>query len=451
MDLYMTNEHGDHPGVWVVADRNTGTVVRTFTDSDLSQIEARTLLASAYDWGALTAAGDTLVAWESDPAVAYIGEPTDDRRVLDDGALEFRDFPQSLMIQFTTDFGHSGSMICGRVDSAAIAGSDVVAAGVFDSGAAGIEAERLVRDQMMTGVSLDPGGTEVEIEVIETDEDGWPTEWIDHFTYYVMAGLTICAVPAFARAKIKVSEAAAAESGEPTTVADPETIAASGVLVDPPVSWFENPEFDGPTPIRVTDDGRIFGHVATWGTCHIGKAGACVTPPPSGNNYEDFATGYVQCDDGCEIPTGVLTLGGGHADIRLNAALAKKHYDDAGTGAADVAIGEDAHGVWIAGALRATITVEQVRELRAAPPSGDWRESHKTGQLELVALLAVNVQGFPVPRVRTVNGQQMALVAAVAPRPDVVLDPLSDALRRIGNLERMAALSAKTVADGITF
>ncbi len=53
--------------------------------------------------------------------------------------------------------------------------------------------------------------------------------------------------------------------------------------------------------------------------------------------------------------------------------------------------------------------------LRAAAPSGDWRRIGSA--LRLVGLLAVNVPGFPVPKLSTkyASGVQMALVASGIP------------------------------------
>jgi hypothetical protein len=79
---------------------------------------------------------------------------------------------------------------------------------------------------------------------------------------------------------------------------------------------------------------------------------------------------------------------------------------------ADVAAGEDAFGIWVAGALRPDATPEQVRALRASAPSGDWRPIG--GRLELVAVCQVNVPGFPVARACVASGSLTALVAAGA-------------------------------------
>src|SRR3546814_3580177 len=57
-------------------------------------------------------------------------------------------------------------------------------------------------------------------------------------------------------------------------------VCSSDLLMwQPPVAWFADPHLSLPTPITITDDGRIYGHAAQWGSCHIGQEGVCVQPP----------------------------------------------------------------------------------------------------------------------------------------------------------------------------
>jgi hypothetical protein len=186
-------------------------------------------------------------------------------------------------------------------------------------------------------------------------------------------------------------------------------VAGAGPLA-PPVEWFDNPGLDGPTPMMIDKAGRVFGHLATWNECHTGQ---CVRAPRSAAQYAYFTTGAVLCDDGESlVPTGVLTMGTGHAEIWQDATAAKAHYDNTGTAVADVAVGEDKYGIWFAGALRPDVGDLTIRAFRGSSLSGDWRQ--RGGRLELVAALAVNVPGFPVvrPRARVASGQEQALVAA---------------------------------------
>jgi len=177
-----------------------------------------------------------------------------------------------------------------------------------------------------------------------------------------------------------------------------------------PHDWFSNPELKELTPLTITADGRVFGHAAGWGTCHVGMD-KCVTAPKSPTNYAYFHVGAVKTDDG-EVPVGHITMNTGHAALSLNATSAAAHYDHTGAVVADVSAGEDKYGIWFSGAIRRTASDDQVEALRAAGISGDWRRIG--AGMELVAALAVNTPGFPVPRTALAASglNQDALVAA---------------------------------------
>lgn len=204
-----------------------------------------------------------------------------------------------------------------------------------------------------------------------------------------------------------------AEAGEdvPPFALD-DAITASLYDGDPPLEWFVDPKLSGPSPITVTDDGRVFGHAAAWQSCHTSFPDSCVTPPRE-RDYSFFTTGEVVTASGDRVAVGQITLGTSHAAVRgLSVSKAVDHYGDTGTAVADVAAGMDEHGIWIAGAVRPDTTVEHLHALRASALSGDWRRIG--GQLRMVALLAVNVPGFPIPRtsIALTDQRQMSLVAA---------------------------------------
>lgn len=205
-----------------------------------------------------------------------------------------------------------------------------------------------------------------------------------------------------------------ADREPPPLQAAAKTLTAAAVW-QPPAEWFANPQLSLPTPITVTDDGRIYGHAAQWGSCHIGQEGACIKPPRE-EEHPYYRTGEVVCADGSRVAVGQITVGTGHAPLHLGAAPAAEHYDNTGAAVADVAVGNDQHGIWVAGFIRPGADPLRVYELQAAGQvSGDWRRIG--GQLRLVGLLAVNVPGFPVPkmRARVASGQPQALVAAGRP------------------------------------
>lgn len=370
--------------------------------------------------------------WEG--VIAREGEMTGDGRLIEDGALRWDDLPIPLRVAFKDVGGHDGAEVCGRIETVERRdGGDIYATGTFDLGSAvGAEAFRQVSEQMSNGVSIDTD--DVAFRVMEREDanapgassDDTPDEGgrvqimqaapDDSLMVIESARLraaTLVAVPAFATARVYAagqapstsepaerdengdSEAEMARSAD----ADPlsrDSLTAAAIPTAPPEAWFKDPQLTGPTALVVEDDGRVYGHIAAWGTCHIGQIGKCVEPPTSPSNYAYFRTGALQTAEGTSVAVGHLTMGTGHAGPRDSANAAAEHYDNTGTVFADVAAGEDAYGIWVAGSLRPGITAEQVRVARSAPISGDWRTIR--GSLELVGALAVNVPGFPVPR-----------------------------------------------------
>jgi hypothetical protein len=179
----------------------------------------------------------------------------------------------------------------------------------------------------------------------------------------------------------------------------------------PPSSWFANPGLSVPVGITVTDQGRIYGHAAQWGECHVGFDDICVSPPYE-DNHSHFMTGEIICDDDTHVAVGQITIGTGHAPLSYRATRAVEHYDNTGVVVGDVAVGNDDVGIWVAGAVRPHAEVSRVHDLRASGRvSGDWRRIG--GELRLVGLLGVNVAGFPLKtQARVASGVPQSLVAA---------------------------------------
>jgi len=385
-----------------------------------------------------------------------------DGRKFKKGAIEIRELPLPLMWQIKTDEGHNGSVVVGRIDFMERTENGIGnATGVFDSGAYGQEAERLVREGFIRGVSADLDQFEASQHTVELSEDedagkiGTDKLMITHAR--VMA-VTLVPKPAFQECQIylvnndkKQEDIVVIPDGVYADEMDPveaSAIVACGLVagsipVTPPRSWFDNPQLRQATPLTVDEDGRVFGHIAAWHVDHIGMSFG-TRPPRSKSKYAYFHTGVVRTDDNTDIPVGQLTLAGGHASLEASASEAARHYDDTGSAIADVHAGEDAFGIWVSGALRPGTSPEQVRALRASAPSGDWRPIK--GQLELVAVCQVNVPGFPIARARVASGAVMALVAAGAQvLARMKSDPVTELSSRIEKLEQLenAQLSAK--------
>jgi DNA-binding ferritin-like protein len=361
------------------------------------------------------------------PVVLPEGAESGDGRSFSIGAVTMRQLPLPLMWQIKTAQGHDGSVVVGRIDKMERTADGIGNAyGVFDSGEYGREAERLVRGGFIRGISADLDRFEADAEEETSSEENkkMGTGKIKITKGRIM-GVTLVPKPAFQECKILLTDEIVDVQEEPVSsigmqvkkpVSSESALVACAAVVasipmTPPKSWFENPKLTGPTPLTVTDDGRVFGHIAAWHVDHIGLTFG-TKPPRSKSGYSYFHTGVCRTEEGEDIPVGQLTLAGGHAPLEASAKSAAKHYDDTASAFADVHAGEDSFGIWVSGSLRPSISPEQVRAIRASAPSGDWRPIQ--GALELVAVCQVNVPGFPIARARVASGEVMALVAAGA-------------------------------------
>lgn len=333
--------------------------------------------------------------------VAREGVQTVDGREFAAGAIDWREPPISLMAIRDNDptgrGGHKSSRAVGVIselwrEDDENGNGTIYGKGYFANDEYGEEARDLISQGVLSGVSADVGGAVVE-ELEATDEG--LRKIIRRGTIVAVTALPI---PAFNDTKISVEQ-------------DGLVASASGAWA-PQSVWFDNPQLTAPTPITVTADGRIFGHAALWGTCHVGYRDRCVTPPHSKSNYQYFNTGQVLTADGKTVHVGRLTAGTGHASIEFGAQPAVEHYDHTGWQGGYIHAGEDDHGIYMAGAVSPTATPEQIATLRASVTSGDWRQIN--GALEMVGILAVNTPGFPVPRARAglVAGAQVSLIAS---------------------------------------
>ena len=102
-----------------------------------------------------------------------------------------------------------------------------------------------------------------------------------------------------------------------TMTASAATILAAAPPAEVALADFDNPRLNGPTPLSFSGD-RVFGHLATWGVCHISMDRVCVEAPHSQAEYAFFRTGVIGTDQG-EIPVGTITMNTGHADHALGA------------------------------------------------------------------------------------------------------------------------------------
>lgn len=384
--------------------------------------EVQSLTASAPGVVADDAPDSLDVRWEG--VLCVEGTPTGDGRMMAPGSLTWDALPMPIRYVESDVGGHDNATVVGKIETVERRDDGVI----WGTGTLSPETPegptaigKLTRKEQ-TGVSVDLDSVSFEVRVAQSiiDQFDSPEEEAaldtkadsdgrvkigeykadDELTLVTNARIrtaTIVAVPAFAEARISVVETLA------------PALTASAFSDVPKAEFFENPHLTEPTPLTV-EGNRVYGHLATWDACHIGFA-QCTTAPHSETDYRYFHLASLDTDAG-PLPVGKLTVDTGHAKTDLTASPAAAHYDDTGAVAAFVRAGEDSHGIWIAGVLSPDATEKQIRSLRTSPLSGDWRRIG--GNYELVAALAVNVPGFPIPRPSgfVAGGEMVSLVAA---------------------------------------
>lgn len=376
------------------------------------------------------------------------GMVTGDGREFAKGALEWQEPPIPLRWNKEDSHGgepHTVTVNVGKITKLYREGDMIMGEGEFDlSTEDGRTAHSKVVGEYLKGISIDADSIEnADVEYV------WPEDMAEGEDVDLMELLfaqpekivfhggriraaTLCDIPAFAEAYIAIvdAEGAVVAGGQrhPDLVPKwspkrlprtPDGLIAHGGPRDenwlPPTDWFRDPQLSQPSTIQVTDDGRVYGHAAQWGSCHIGQTDVCVRPPME-DAHSYYMTGEVTTREGKRVAVGQITIGTGHAPLSMGAVPATEHYDNTGSAVADVAVGNDAHGIWVAGSIRPGADPNLVHALRAAGAvSGDWRRIGN--KLRLVGLLAVNVPGFSIPKMgaRVASGVQEALIAAGRP------------------------------------
>lgn len=386
------------------------------------------------------------------PLLLPIGKPTGDGRQFEQNSLTSRELPLPLLWQFKTDAGHNQSVVVGRIDSIDIEEDGIKnVRGVFDVNPYARECERMVRNGFLRGVSADLDSFVASEEVDPKEKLSNEKKTIKNNTLKIsearLMGATVVPLPAFQEARIQLDTNTPDDEIQDGEYEDGvlketemESIVASAAPLNPPRAWF-NTRADKPTPLTITDEGQVFGHLALWSSGHIGMRNN-VRPPRSASNYQFFRTGVVRTDDGTDVTVGSITLVGGHAPLQASAEKAAAHYDNTQSAFCDVVASEDRFGIWLSGTLRPDVTPEQIRAARASAISGDWRNIN--GRLELVRICSVNTPGFMTTRTMVASGAINALVAAGTSD----MQELSQQNAEIESLkERLFQLESKPIVD----
>lgn len=159
-----------------------------------------------------------------------------------------------------------------------------------------------------------------------------------------------------------------------------------------PLPWFADPCFTEVTPVRVNADGHIAGHFAYWSQMPYGQEA-----PRSPSGYTPFHR-WDLTTSGTTLRVGLLSERAEQSP-RSRFPLTTVEEIDAtrGVTAAAVRVGEDAHGIWVAGAASAYLT-EACAGQDQLWVSGHWvREA--PGVMELLDLMLIDGPASPAKAV----------------------------------------------------
>lgn len=311
-----------------------------------------------------------------------LGLPTGDGRLISPGGLTSRDLPLPLSWQRESGEGHGGSVVVARLETLEFHQDMVTYTGHMLDVPDAWDAEQVIESGVI-GPSMDLD----EMNYVVDDQDRVI------ITSARIAGATLVAIPAFAEVSIMLDPLPAPDMERVESADDMAWLAASAAVVTaPPLEYFARPAEVG--PVTVEGD-RVSGYVGLWNTCHVGMPG-CTTMPSSPTNYSEFLLKDTVTADGSKVPTGVISVGPGHADPKLGLVPALAHYDDPANAVARVFAAEDEHGLWVSGYVLPYADPVKVQQLTDLQVSGDWRSKH--GALELIAVCAVNTPGFSITR-----------------------------------------------------
>jgi len=421
--------------------------------------------------------------WEG--VLTVEGVPSGDNRMISEGSLTWRELPVPLMLQTVNAPGHEGAVICGSIVEVERDGKSIVGRGYFSANDAGGAARQLLDEKSMRGISVDidsvqmvfadPAGVELSRDQAMEAHAFGDGEVLELIVSGRVMGATLTPFPAFQEAHVyllgpteNAPEALVASASGPiyrsTRPADVVlagddmlgalVASAGGAAAAPPAAWFQLQPMDVPVPFTVSADGRCYGLLAQFGTCHIGNSGVCVEVPQS-NDFRSFYTGKtVLTAEGTSLSVGPIIMDTVHPNLRMQASDAQAFYAHTGCAVADVRLYTNDHGIVAAGCVRPEVDELTVRRFRASDISPDWRPIG--GQRRLVSLLAVNTSGFlvegiaasagrfqPWGLVDLATGELGALVAAGAihnPDRRTVGDELAEMQARLAQQDSMISV-----------
>ncbi len=336
------------------------------------------------------------------PVLALIDKKTGDGRLLDGEGGSVRNLPSSIRFQPATGVGHGGALPSGALFEVTIDSEtgEFSGRGFLLDDENGKKHAYLIKTQAQDRNSVDLADIKARFEEdLETGE-----YWV-RFTKWGLAATTGVGTPAFAEAYAELDDEIVASlfgddpmeelvaSAAPSHVLiegfdEPEReLVADGAIRFAHEAFFV-PEADKPQKIVVTAEGRIYGHLALWNTCHDGLPGCVFVPRPT-DGYTSFNQAGPLTDKG-QVQTGPIFLLGGHRKA-ASAPTLEQAYGGIENAWGDVRVIEGQFGPWITGVVRPGISEEMAHAARCSRISGHWLGGR------LKAIVSCNVEGYTVP------------------------------------------------------
>lgn len=340
------------------------------------------------------------------PALAKLDTQTGDHRYLTGEGGGVRHMPEQIRFQPAVSYGHEGAVPSGTLfevvldtDTGEFSGR-----GFLLNDENGRRHARMIATQAQDRNSVDLADVSARYE-----EDMDTGDWRINFTKWNLAATTGVGTPAFAEAYAEVDPlsdeelmasiigddpmeelVASCEIWDVRDIAgapEPEIVADGAIKFD--FADFYMPEMSPPQKIVVTEDGRVYGHLAEWNSCHDGIEGQCVMPPRPRDGYGSFNQAGPLTERG-QVQTGPIFFLGGHPEGGLKGKTISEAYGGVENAWADVRVIEGVHGPWLSGRVRPGMSQEALHVARCSRISGHWVGDR------LVGVVSVNVPGFNV-------------------------------------------------------
>jgi 2'-5' RNA ligase len=193
-----------------------------------------------------------------------------------------------------------------------------------------------------------------------------------------------------------------------------------------PADWFREP-----TPEELPPgsggvhyaDGRVYGWVAQAGVPHAVHGKKVQIEKLGRLDLSHFLRAKFPLDDGSEIAVGTITMNVGHHRDGWQCETAACQFDDSGTVAGIVTVGQNSRGLWFSGAAAPWLSEWDLSVFRSCQPSYHMTQG-PGGQWQLRAVLSVPVPAHSSP----LKAAAHLAATAVVERSNLALTATASAL-----------------------